>query len=103
MKSLLDLLKYTVYRQVNGSDDIYIRDVTADSREVREGSLFFCLSGAKVDGHDFVEDAVKKGAVAIVAEKKIKIPTGATVIYVESTRKAMEDMVPYFLTILLEK
>ena len=96
LKSLLDLLENTVYRQVNGSDDIYIRDVTADSRAVREGSLFFCLSGAKVDGHDFVEDAVKKGAVAIVAEKKIKIPTGATVIYVESTRKAMEDMVPYF-------
>ena len=67
LKSLLDLLENTVYRQVNGSDDIYIRDVTADSREVREGSLFFCLSGAKVDGHDFAEAAIKKGAVAIVA------------------------------------
>lgn len=44
----------------------------------------------------FAEAAIKKGAVAIVAEKKIKIPTGTTVIYVESTRKAMEDMVPYF-------
>ena len=96
LKSLLDLLENTVYRQVNGPDDIYIRDVTADSRAVREGSLFFCLSGAKVDGHDFAEAAIKKGAVAIVAEKKIKIPTGTTVIYVESTRKAMEDMVPYF-------
>ena len=38
--------------QVVGDCDKIIKDITADSREVREGSLFICLKGAHVDGHN---------------------------------------------------
>lgn len=81
---------------VEGAMDVKILDVTADSRQVKEGSLFICLVGAHVDGHDFVSSAIKQGAKAIVASRKLEVPSQVTVIYVDDTRKAMEDMVPFF-------
>jgi len=41
--------------QVVGDCDKIIKDITADSREVREGSLFICLKGAHVDGHKYFQ------------------------------------------------
>ncbi|MDL2209213.1 UDP-N-acetylmuramoyl-tripeptide--D-alanyl-D-alanine ligase [Desulfovibrio sp. OttesenSCG-928-O18] len=40
-----------------------------DSREVKEGNLFFCLPGNRVDGHDFAAAAVEKGALAIIGSR----------------------------------
>jgi len=59
--------------------------ITEDSRKVRPGSVFCCVPGAKVDGHDFAAQAVKNGAVCIVAQK----PTGTNCeVIVENTRAA---------------
>lgn len=96
MKSLIDLLKITDFEKIEGNSGVRISDVTADSREVKRGSLFFCLPGAHVDGHEFVDMAVKKGAAAVIAEKKINISDDVTVVYVSDTRRAMENIVPYF-------
>ena len=95
MKKLAELVAKTPC-QVEGSTEVEILDVTADSRQVKKGSLFICLVGAHVDGHDFISAAVKQGAVAIVASKKVEVPPEVSVVYVEDTRKAMEDMVPFF-------
>ena len=95
MKKLADMIPLTSCH-TEGPVDVDITDVTADSRQVKEGSLFICLVGAHVDGHEFVASAVEKGAKAIVASKKIDVPSNIAVVYVEDTRKAMEDMVPYF-------
>ncbi|ORE96660.1 UDP-N-acetylmuramoylalanyl-D-glutamate--2,6-diaminopimelate ligase [Stappia sp. 22II-S9-Z10] len=46
--------------------DVAVTGVTADSRAVRPGMIFFALKGAKVDGLAFVGDALKAGAAAIV-------------------------------------
>lgn len=46
--------------------------------------------------------AAENGAAAIIAEKKIDVASDVTIIYVADTRKAMEDIVPYFLTIPLK-
>ena len=96
MKKLSDLVTMTAVEKVEGPADVEILDVTADSRKVEKGSLFICLCGAHVDGHDFVDAAVKKGAAAIVASKEISVPASVAVVYVKDTRKAMEDMVPFF-------
>ena len=55
MKKLAELLKTTPILRTEGATDIEILDVTADSRQVKEGSLFLCLEGAHVDGHKFVD------------------------------------------------
>jgi hypothetical protein len=43
-----------------------ITDITFDSRQVQPGSLYACMKGTKVDGHDFIPQAVNKGAEAIL-------------------------------------
>lgn len=48
--------------------DLDIKGLTADSRQVQKGFLFFALKGAKADGATYVADAVKRGAVAIVSD-----------------------------------
>lgn len=95
-KQLRDILAHTKIERVVGEVDQIILDVTADSREVQTGSLFICLSGVHVDGHRFAGMAVERGAVAVIAEKPVDVPKGTAVVYVESTRKAMEDITPYF-------
>lgn len=46
-------------------------DLTLDSREVRRGSVFVALVGAAYDGHDYIDDAIKAGAVAVLAERSV--------------------------------
>ncbi len=45
-----------------------ITDITEDSREVKEGSLFFARRGESFDGNKFIEEAIQKGAVAIITD-----------------------------------
>ncbi len=63
---LRDLLKET-------NSDIEIKDITCDSRKVKEGSAFICINGNAGDGHDFAQQAVKSGAVAIICERDLKL------------------------------
>lgn len=53
---------------VNGSMDREISSVYYDSRKVNDGSLFVAIKGLKSDGHNFLGEAVKKGAKAVVVE-----------------------------------
>src|SRR6266542_591637 len=50
---------------------VEIDDLAYDTRDVRPGSLFFCVPGARADGHDFAAEAVAKGAVALVVERPL--------------------------------
>ncbi len=52
---------------ISGDLDTEIISLTSDSREVVSGALFVAVSG-EVDGHQFIDQAIKNGAVAIVAE-----------------------------------
>lgn len=52
--------------------NVDIKNIEADSRNVTEGSLFVCINGYTVDGHDFIEQAVTNGAKAILAEEEVK-------------------------------
>lgn len=96
MKKLKELIRQTAYERTEGDLERFISDVTADSREVKAGSLFICLDGAHVDGHRFAASAAEKGAAAVIAEKEVSVPEGTAVIYVKDTRRAMEDITPYF-------
>jgi len=81
--------------QVIGTDDREITALAYDSRHVKKGSLFFALSGEKTDGNQFIDAAVKAGAVAIVTEQPRQNPL-ATVIVVPSAREAMADLAAAF-------
>lgn len=68
-------------------EDLEITSLEMDSREVAAGSLFICINGYTVDGHDFAKSAVENGACAIVAEKPL--PVNVPVIVVRDTKRAM--------------
>lgn len=50
---------------------ITITSLTADSRAVEPGSIYVAICGERVDGHDFIDSAIKAGAVAVVADKAL--------------------------------
>ena len=69
--------------------------VTIDSRKVKKNSLFIAVKGNRFDGHDFVKDAIRKGATAVVINKKylnrfdeINVP----LITVNNTKLALGDV-----------
>lgn len=70
-------------------DEIEVSELVNDSRKISKDCLFFCISGAVFDGHEFAEEAVQKGAAVLVVEKEIPKLEDVTVIRVENTRYAM--------------
>lgn len=55
----------------NGVDVGYFESFAIDSRKAKHNGLFFAIKGAHVDGHDFIDDAVKRGAKGCIVEKDI--------------------------------
>lgn len=84
-----ELLSEIEVVSTRGNLDLEILDIVTDSRKVRRGSLFCCLSGSKVDGHRFAKDATKAGAVAILCERDLAELEGATQIMVNDVRFAL--------------
>lgn len=74
--------------------DIEIEGIKMNSKEVKPNDLFVCTMGVNCDRHDFVEDAIHHGAVAIVASKKID--ASVPVIYVEDTNKELASLMAKF-------
>jgi len=67
-----------------------IESVRIDSRAVAAGSLFVCIPGARLDGHNFAAEAVAKGAAAILADRPLAgLPAGTPVLLVRDTVAAL--------------
>ena len=76
-----------ILTQVN-VEPIMITGISDNSKDVKEGYLFVAVSGYSVDGHDYIRDAVRLGAAAVIGEKDImnlKIPY----IQVKNSRKVL--------------
>lgn len=55
--------------EIVGNKDLDISSISFDSRKVENGTLFFAVRGTQVDGHNYIEKAIEKGALAIVCEE----------------------------------
>jgi len=64
-----------------------VTSVTHDSRNVRPGTLFVAICGARTDGHEFIDAAIKAGATGVLTEHPVDIGVGCIV--VPDTRAAM--------------
>ncbi|ASN16466.1 UDP-N-acetylmuramoyl-tripeptide--D-alanyl-D-alanine ligase [Pantoea ananatis] len=67
-------------------DDLVLNDVTTDTRKVTAGSLFVAIVGERFDAHDFAEDAIAKGAKALLVSKHL--PVSVPQVVVKDTRIA---------------
>lgn len=69
MKVLNDILKEVHIIAKDGNLNISVRDIIFDSRKVIPGCLFVAVKGTQTDGHQYINQAVEKGAAAIICEK----------------------------------
>ena len=74
--------------------DVEIGALAYDSRTVTPGTLFFCVSGFRADGHDFAERAIEAGAAALVVERPLGL--GVPELRTDSVRKAMGPLAARF-------
>lgn len=85
---LWELVKKFELKVANGNLDAFVEGCSSDSRQIKPGDLFFCFRGEKADGHDFALDAISKGAVGVVAERKIPhLPQSTPLFIVDNVRK----------------
>ncbi len=92
---LKELCRKIDYEVLQGSLETDVADIIYDSRKISDGTMFVCMVGAVTDGHQYIPDAVEKGASAIVverAEAAVQIPDDITVIKVASARYALALM-----------
>ncbi|HVP74846.1 MAG TPA: UDP-N-acetylmuramoyl-L-alanyl-D-glutamate--2,6-diaminopimelate ligase [Gaiellaceae bacterium] len=66
--------------EVVGRAPVEVRDLAYDARAVTPGALFFCVPGARADGHDFAPDAVERGAAALVVERPLELAVPQVVV-----------------------
>jgi UDP-N-acetylmuramoyl-L-alanyl-D-glutamate--2,6-diaminopimelate ligase len=68
MKYLSEILEGLAFTELQGSADTEITAVVFDSRKVVPGSLFVAVKGTVTDGHDYIDKAIKDGAVVVICE-----------------------------------
>jgi UDP-N-acetylmuramoyl-tripeptide--D-alanyl-D-alanine ligase len=74
------------------NDDLAFEGISTDSRTVGEGDLFVALTGESFDGHDFVADAIARGARGAVVSRQTTGIEGALMYPVEDTLTALGDL-----------
>jgi UDP-N-acetylmuramoyl-L-alanyl-D-glutamate--2,6-diaminopimelate ligase len=81
------LIRALAPSEVAGARPVDIDDLAYDTRTVSHGALFFCVPGERVDGHDLAWEAIERGAVALVVERRLDVAVPQLV--VENVRDAM--------------
>lgn len=91
---LKDLIKNLPCKVTNFNGNLNIENLFFDSREKSFKGLFFCLYGVNTNGENFVAEAIKNGAIAIVTHTKLDVQIPQ--IIVENTRKALSIVASNF-------
>lgn len=86
---LKDALKFLGEVEVFGKDGVDIESIAYHTERVQPDSCFVAIKGAAVDGHQFIDDAVKRGARVVVSAKPVRLPDGVTNLVVSDTRDAL--------------
>ena len=75
---------------------VNVSGVSTDTRSIREGEIFFALRGERFNGGEYTEQAIEKGACAVVVDNAEYIPDGAVGIVVNDTTKALGLLAAYY-------
>jgi len=92
---LEELVRRLTPPSVNGSLDKQVTSICYDSRRADSGSLFVAIRGERVDGHDFIAEAVDRGAVGVVCQKEVASHRVASVV-VDDSRAALARLAATF-------
>ena len=97
-----DLEKILNAKKINLVDNKKITGIAIDSRKVKEGDLFIPFLGENVDGHDYIESAFEKGAVASLSLKD-DFESDNNIIYVNDSYEAIQTLAKHYLECLNAK
>ncbi len=90
MKLLNALLSGIEVLQLIGNDKVAVSSLQMDSRKVQSGDLFAAISGTQVDGHQYIQQCIQKGVVAILCENiPAEVSEGVTYIKVADSSRAL--------------
>ena len=83
--------------KIKGDSELEIKSIESNSKSVQQGSLFVAIKGYDFDGHEYVEEAIKNGAIAVVLDisadlKSIHLPKDMTVVLTDNSRVAIAKM-----------
>lgn len=81
---------------LEGNGDVEITGIAYDSRGVKPGDLFVAVEGLHVDGHVFINDAIKRGAPALAVQRTVKVPPEVPIIRMQSTRTGLAEVAAEF-------
>ncbi|HOF02984.1 MAG TPA: UDP-N-acetylmuramoyl-L-alanyl-D-glutamate--2,6-diaminopimelate ligase [Atribacterota bacterium] len=86
---LAELIQDLPVAKMKGNTEIEITGITQNSQLVTPGNLFVCITGFVTDGHNYIPEAIIRGAKAIIVEREIPSHSDITTILVPDTRKAL--------------
>jgi UDP-N-acetylmuramoyl-L-alanyl-D-glutamate--2,6-diaminopimelate ligase len=86
---LSELIKELDIITISGAEPGTVSDICYDSRRCEEDSLFVAVPGLKYDGHNYISEAIKRGARSIIHEKDVSTNPGVSFIKVENSRRAL--------------
>ncbi|MFO7614635.1 MAG: UDP-N-acetylmuramoyl-L-alanyl-D-glutamate--2,6-diaminopimelate ligase [Bacteroidales bacterium] len=91
MKKLSDILQKVRVNRITGDENIMVRSVCFDSRNIEPGDLFIAVRGTLSDGHDFISQAITNGANSIVCQETQNnlTDTGVTIVRVTDSSEAL--------------
>ena len=97
MKKFEELLKRVGVRRTAGDLSVSIEGLACDSRKAERGFCFFAVAGTGLDGHDYIDSAIERGAVAVVCERMPeRLHEGVSYAEVESGNEAMGPVASAF-------
>lgn len=97
-----EIIKAVDGRLVSGDGKNKIKGVSIDSREIKEDMMFFAIVGENNDGHNFIDQVLKKGCKVVVIsdESKLSQNEGTDIILVKNTTAALQKLAKYYLKLL---
>ena len=74
--------------------DVLIKGISINSNDINEGDIFVCIKGNKVDRHDYIDDAIKNGAAAVIVSRDVVCSVPC--VKVEDTNKILPELCSKF-------
>ena len=97
-QQLFDVLRRAGVSIVDRSSarDVAVSSLADDSRDVKKGACFVAVRGMGVDGHDFIEEAIARGATSVVGERSLAAFSGVSTVRVGDSREALAKLAAAF-------
>ncbi|MDD5496372.1 MAG: Mur ligase domain-containing protein, partial [Candidatus Omnitrophica bacterium] len=87
MMYLKDILKGIKYKSDDDLSSVIVSGAASDSRLVKKNSLFVALKGHDQDGHNFINEAIRKGAKVIVSQRNFRSGPGVRKIFADTEKE----------------